>query len=75
MSMRKKKNLILVSIINKKANYMHVQVENILLPPNRKLVESLEDLITFALKIMFNIFENNHNQLFTCIKKVTWYLW
>lgn len=52
------------------AHYMITQLENLLLPPNRRLVETLEDLIDFSLKILLNIFENNHNQLFTCIMKV-----
>ena len=49
---------------------MITQVENMLLPPNRKLVETLEDLIDFALKILLNIFEKQHNQLFHCIMRV-----
>lgn len=49
---------------------MITQVENMLLPPNRKLVETLEDLIDFALKILLNIFEKQHTQLFHCIMKV-----
>jgi hypothetical protein len=53
---------------------MVTQVENMLLPPNRKIVESLDDLIDFALKVLLNIFENHHNQLFTCIMKVISYL-
>jgi hypothetical protein len=52
---------------------MVTQVENMLLPPNRKIVESLDDLIDFALKVLLNIFENHHNQLFTCIMKVISY--
>ena len=49
---------------------MITQVENMLLPPNRKLVQTLEDLIDFALKILLNIFEKQHHQLFTSIMKV-----
>jgi hypothetical protein len=33
-------------------------------------VESLEDLIDFALKVLLNIFENHHNQLFTSVMKL-----
>jgi hypothetical protein len=51
-------------------NMLQKNLENILLPPTRKMILSLEDLVEHALKILLKIHYNEHSQLFTSIMEV-----
>lgn len=51
-------------------NMLQKNLENILLPPTRKMILSLEDLVELALKILLKIHYNEHSQLFTSIMEI-----
>lgn len=46
------------------------QLENMMLPPNRKIVRSMENLLEIVLNLLLSIYENQQTQLFHSIMKV-----
>lgn len=53
-----------------RSSLMEIQIENILLPPNRKIILSLDDLIEFALKILLKIHYKEQQKLSNLIMEI-----